>query len=185
MRNLALSLACLAFTAPAGATGGDPTAVLQDGIDRLTSFVRGGGAQNREAAMRFLDQEIAPSFDFEYMADWALGPMGRQMPPEAVSSVVQVIEGHLLSTLAQALVGYRDAQVRLSEPRLRGDKESVVRAWIIRPNAIPMSVDFRFYRGDSGWKIFDVVASGTSALVYYRGMLRRQMRMSQQTYGYR
>ncbi|MEW8429523.1 MAG: ABC transporter substrate-binding protein [Candidatus Thiodiazotropha sp.] len=29
-------------------------------------------------------------------------------------------------------------------------------------------MDFRFYRSEAGWKVFDVSANGNSAVAYYR-----------------
>ena len=40
----------------------------------------------------------------------------------------------------------------------------------------PAELDFRLYRGTDGWKVFDVVANGSSALVYYRDYFRNSMR---------
>jgi phospholipid transport system substrate-binding protein len=46
--------------------------------------------------------------------------------------------------------------------------EITVSARVTQPQGIPILMDFRFYRGDQGWKVFDVVADGSSAVLYYR-----------------
>jgi phospholipid transport system substrate-binding protein len=49
---------------------------------------------------------------------------------------------------------------------------------ILRAGAYPTRIDFRFYRGESGWKIFDVSANGSSALAFYRQYFARQANLS-------
>ncbi len=41
---------------------------------------------------------------------------------------------------------------------------------------MPSELDFRLYRGNDGWKVFDVVANGSSAVVYYRDYFRNAFR---------
>ena len=45
---------------------------------------------------------------------------------------------------------------------------------ISKQNGYPVKLEFRFYKGAQGWKIFDVVANRTSAVVYYRRYFNQQ-----------
>ena len=45
---------------------------------------------------------------------------------------------------------------------------------ILRPSSYPSKLDFRMYRSDDGWKVYDVVANGRSASAYYRMQLNRK-----------
>ena len=49
------------------------------GITKLTKFIRSGAARNPAQARTFLEAEVAPYFDFNYMALWAAGPARRTM----------------------------------------------------------------------------------------------------------
>ena len=50
-----------------------PATIVKTGINKLTAFIRNGGAQNPEQARTFLETEVAPYFDFNYMTRWAAG----------------------------------------------------------------------------------------------------------------
>jgi phospholipid transport system substrate-binding protein len=47
---------------------------------------------------------------------------------------------------------------------------------VLNPSAYPARIDFRFYRGAEGWKVYDVAANGQSAVAYYRREFRQMMR---------
>ncbi|MCB1882186.1 MAG: ABC transporter substrate-binding protein, partial [Gammaproteobacteria bacterium] len=42
--------------------------------------------------------------------------------------------------------------------------------------AYPARLDFRFYLAEDGWKVFDVAANGSSAVMHYRQQFRQMMR---------
>jgi phospholipid transport system substrate-binding protein len=45
---------------------------------------------------------------------------------------------------------------------------------ILQPGNYPSKLEFRMYRGKDGWKVYDVVANGRSAVAFYRNELNRQ-----------
>ncbi len=62
---------------PAQAPAATPAAILKEGVNKLTAYIRSGGQQNRRQAMGYLERNIAPYFDFAYMTRWAAGPQWR------------------------------------------------------------------------------------------------------------
>ena len=87
---------------PSQAETGTPAAILKEGVNKLTAFIRSGGAQNREQAMAYLEKDIAPYFDFAYMTRWSAGPAWRQMSPAQRAEMQQTIATSFLTTLAQS-----------------------------------------------------------------------------------
>ena len=75
-------------------------------------------------------------------------------------------------------------QIDFLRPRFRGPDEVEALARVLFPNgsAKRPGVLFRFHKGDKGWKIYDVAANGTSAVLYYR---RHFMRPSETVMGRR
>ena len=157
--------------APAGISA--PGIIVRTGVDKLTRFIRSGQARDRAKAMTFLETEVAPYFDFEYMTRWAAGPLWRNMPPEQRARMQSQLTDAFMTTLVQKLTSYTNQQIRYFTPRGQGSDDVSVSAWIMQPSGIPTKLDFRFYRSENGWKIFDVKAAGNSALVYYRNMFRK------------
>ena len=81
-----------------------------------------------------------------------------------------------MTTLAGKLTTYSNQPIRYFTPRGQGRDDVRVSAWIMQPNGIPTKLEFRFYKGEDGWKIFDVKAAGNSAVVYYRNQFRKLYR---------
>lgn len=149
-----------------------PAAIVKNGITKLTAFIQNGGAQDSARAMQFLETDIAPYFDFEYMTRWAAGPAWRQMSEEQRNSMQQQLTSSFMNTLVQKLTTYTNQPIRYFTPRGQGRTDVTVSAWIMQPNGIPTKLEFRFYKSKNGWKIFDVKAAGNSAVVHYRNQFR-------------
>ena len=163
---------------PAQTEAGAPATLLKEGVVKLTSFIRSGGAQNRGQVMAFLEKEIAPYFDFAYMTRWAAGPAWREMNPAQRAEMQQTIATSFLTTLATKLTTYSNQPIRYFTPRGHGKDEVTVSAWITQPAGYPTKLDFRFYKAKDGWKVFHVKADGNSAVVYYRDQFRNMYRYS-------
>lgn len=155
-----------------------PIDILREGIDKLTTFVHQGGARDRDSARAFLQNEIAPYFDFDYMAQWAAGPTYKNMDAEKRAALKDKLSGAFLATLAQRLTTYSNQEIRYFTGRGSHGSDVTVSAWIRQPHSYPLRLDFRFYQGDDGWKIFDVKAAGKSAVLYYRNQFRHLLRYS-------
>jgi phospholipid transport system substrate-binding protein len=155
-----------------------PAQVLHEGIAKLLKFMRQPQRPSQQAIAAFLQNEIAPYFDFAYMSTWVAGPMNRRMNDAQRVELAQAIEQLLLGTLANRLAGYQNQDVRFYPPRRVGENEVKVRVAILQANGYPANLDFRFYRGQGGWKVFDVTANGSSALTYYRQYFSRRMSTS-------
>ena len=159
----------------------EPGIIVKTGIEKLTRFIRSGQAQDRATAMAFLETEVAPYFDFKYMTRWAAGPAWRSMSPEQRARMQSKLTNAFMTTLVQKLTSYTNQPIRYFTPRGQGSNDVSVSAWIMQPNGIPTKLDFRFYRSEEGWKIFDVKAAGNSAVVYYRKMFRNMHRQTPPT----
>ena len=163
---------------------GAPPALLKEGIGKLTTFIKSGKAANQEQAMAYLRHEITPYFDFAYMTRWAAGPAWRRMDARQRAAMQSQLTQSFLTTLAQKLTTYSNQRIRYFTPRGRSGEEVTVSAWIMQPNGPPTKLDFRFYQGNSGWKIFDVKAGGNSAVVHYRNQFRDRLRPSRYARNY-
>jgi phospholipid transport system substrate-binding protein len=156
--------------APASADQPTPDEIVRQGIDRLKGFMDRGGTARPAEIKAFLDREISPYFDFDYMAKWAGGSLYKRMDEQQRSLFAQKLKGLFFSALARNLGTYSNTAPRIdvSRPRRRGQREVDVKARVFPERGYPVNLTFRFYRGKAGWKVFDVTANGTSAVAYYR-----------------
>ena len=166
------------------ATQPGPAEILERGLQRLLAFVGGEARPDKAAIATFLDREIAPYFDFSYMAQWAGGPLWRRMTPQQRREFEGRLQQMFLGALTQRLTRYGGQQIRVLRSRPGRNNEVTVGVAIQNPRGYPARLDFRFYRSDEGWKVFDVSANGNSALMYYRQYFRQQARRPAAPRGY-
>ena len=158
--------------------------LLRQGIGKLTGFIKSGKAVNEAQARAFLKTEVVPYFDFAYMTRWSAGPAWRRMGPEQRARMQEQLTESFLTTLVQRLTSYTNQPIRYFTPRGQSRNDVRVSAWIMQPNGRPTKLEFRFYRGKTGWKIFDVKAGGNSAVVYFRRQFRESLRYTRPTSRY-
>ncbi|HOP16983.1 MAG: ABC transporter substrate-binding protein [Chromatiaceae bacterium] len=154
----------------------NPAVELRAGVDRLLAFLGSEPKPPAQALAAFLDQEIAPFFDFDYMASSAGGRLFEQLNSEDQQALVAEIKQSFLTKMAEKLGAYDSQQVRFLPPRAGNDgKTAQVSAAVLNPGSYPARLDFRLYRSGNQWRVYDVAANGQSAIVHYRQQLMRQM----------
>ncbi len=156
----------------------NPVLVLQAGMDKLLEFLHTD--YEDEALASFLSGEIAPSFDFAYMARSAAGRYYRSMNKVQREKLRQKMEQMFLASMADKLKSYNGQDVVYLPPRFNGFDRTTISALINNPGQYPGRIDFRVHLTSDGWKIYDIVAGGQSAIAYYRGYFRQAMRNDRQ-----
>ncbi|CAK0757440.1 phospholipid transport system substrate-binding protein [Gammaproteobacteria bacterium] len=145
-----------------------PEAILQGGIAALTEQLKRGGSQ--EETLAFLGQKIARYFDFGYMARLSAGPHWNSLNDQQRHVFEERFRVMFFQSLASQVSNLGNPQIQFYPARPgSSENEITVSARVTQPQGIPILMDFRFYRNDQeGWKVFDVVADGSSAVLYYR-----------------
>jgi phospholipid transport system substrate-binding protein len=196
MRTLAALLAVL-LTATAGAQppGGagaqarapldepyhvaSPDQIIRQGVDRLAGFLIGAGGASPQAVREFVEIEIAPYFDFRYMARWAAGPLFSRLTPEQRSALQAQLRAMFLDALTRNLGSLETPLPRVDVfPARPGTSisQAHVYARVVAPQRPPLRLEFRFYWSNDGWKVYDAVANGASAAAFYRSYYTRALR---------
>ena len=154
-----------------------PAAQLRDGVNKLLGFMRREERPSDEELARFLEKEIAPFFDFAYMAQVAAGGAYRHMSEEQRTRMTERLKEQFLGTLAERLGGFEDQDVRFLASRLNPDgRTGSASIAVLNPNAYPARIDFRFYRKDGGWKVYDVAVEGVSLVINYRSSFGQEIK---------
>ncbi len=158
---------------PADPTGlSEPATVLRRGVETLTGYLDNNRGIPPERLRDFLDREIAPYFDFQRMSYWAAGSLNRYLSPMQRQRLSGLLKARFLNTMVEQLGNYRQGRLEYlplrGNPR-RGDVTLGVRVRGV--DAYPVQLEFRLYRGRAGWKVYDVLANGASAVAHYRNEL--------------
>jgi phospholipid transport system substrate-binding protein len=163
----------------------EASAFVREGMTKLLEFLGQDEQPNKLQVAAFLDKEIAPYFDFAYMARWVAGPAYVRMNPDQRKALAAKLEARFLSALAKQLATYEGQQVRFFRPRMSSRGSVSVNVGILRPGAYPAKLKFRLYRSKDGWKVYDVAANGRSVSAYYRLQLQRGASMPTNPLPYR
>ena len=153
--------------------GTEAAETLRQGVDKLLEFLGQKKMPNKLQVAAFLDATIAPYFDFEYMAQWVAGPSYARMSAKQREALTASLEARFLGTLATKLSKYEGQTVRYFRPRLGARGAVNVVVGLLRPGSYPSRLEFRMYRSKDGWKVYDVVANGRSAVAFFREESRR------------
>lgn len=156
-----------------------PVSILKAGLARLIAFAGQKERPSERQIQVFLDHEIAPYFDFAYMARWAGGRMWQRMSPDQRRAFESRLQRQFLGTLAERLTKYGGQQVRVLRARRGRTNEVIVGVAVQNPRGYPSRLQFRFYQSAEGWKVFDVSANGSSAVMHYRKHFQRLLRQGQ------
>jgi ABC-type transporter MlaC component len=157
----------------------DPRLTLQQGLQNLLALHQQiTPATDRNALMTKLEQQVLPYFDFALMANWVAAPYRNQLSPSQMQNLTRYLQALFLTALARNLgEGGTEYSFMLHEPlfNLQRPNEVMVKVQIYRGENKLTLVDFRLYHDQQRWKIFDVSAYGTSAMLYYRNLLEQQI----------
>ena len=178
-----MAAAPLTDTAPSATSAGHefsrPEQMLHATIYQLEQFVALGGSGDELAVINFLNRTVAPMFDFEGLSRWAAGPIHRELSAQQKLRLSGRIQSMFMGALARNLGSYTRPmpRIQLIPARSQYENQSHVRARVVRnKSSRPIFLDFRFYKSDDAWKIFDVAANNNSAATYYRAFIRREWR---------
>ena len=80
-----------------------PDQMIRQGVDRLVGFLMGSVDPAPEAVRSFVELEIAPHFDFAYMAQWAAGPLFHRLGPHHRAAMTTRLRHLFLDALARHL----------------------------------------------------------------------------------
>lgn len=148
----------------------DPREMLKERMKMLRDFLVEGGADEKARLYTFLEDEIAPYFDFDRMAVWVARPYYQRMTEREQVRLRERLQEMLLRGLAFELGTYKKPLPRVdfySPRRVRGNMVDVSAR--VRPVfGYPTRLTFRMYRSKDDWKIINVSRDGNSAIQHFR-----------------
>ena len=156
-----------AGTAAPGPT--DPGGIVA--LTRLADHLSPAAAVDRQAVRAFLDERLAPHFDFDAMARWTAGPFYGRFSPDEREAFAARLRALFIEALAGNLAPGPPAAARVDiypTRRLRWGDEASVLARVTSSPSAPIWMTFRFHRTPGGWKAFDAAANGFSAVSHFR-----------------
>lgn len=159
----------------------DPGYVIKATLDKIVTFSSASDKVNPEKLRGFIENEIIPHFDFDNMSHWITGRYARYMSDAEKADFQRNLRETFLSSLARHLGSFdaKNTHVKFFPARYRGTSEAFVNTDVYRPDVPTVELDFRMRLEGNEWKIIDIKANGTSAVLFYRNHFMSQLRKYQ------
>ena len=126
---------------------------------------------------RLVEGKILPLFNFQRMTSIAMGRNWRLATPEQQTALVGEFRTLLVRTYSASLTQYRDQQIQYRPLQSTNrDTEVVVKSFLRRSGAEPLSIDYAMHDTPAGWKVFDVTIAGVSLVLNYRETFAAEVR---------
>ena len=155
--------------ASAPANGGNSQAgefILKLAERAVTGLTKPGvTAEERDQRFRDLFHE---GFDVPAIARFALGRYWRMANEEERREYLKLFEELIVQTYAHRFTSYSGERLRVVTTRAASDGEHVVTTEVIRNAGAPIKVDWRVFKKDSSFKIYDIVVEGVSMSITQR-----------------
>ncbi|MCW8936082.1 MAG: ABC transporter substrate-binding protein [Gammaproteobacteria bacterium] len=147
-----------------------PADVLKRAIEQLTHYLGNREGKNVLPLEVFVENNIAPFFDFAYMTKWTAGHQARFMNPQQATAMQQKLRRLFLAGMVEKLSEYRHGHVKYLRPTGNSRTGEITLRLLAyqQGSPYPQRLNFRMYRSNQGWKVFDVSSNGQSALAFYR-----------------
>jgi phospholipid transport system substrate-binding protein len=157
---------------------GDPVTYIQNALEKLEEFSANANTASPIMLRDFIENEIIPHFSFTEMSRWITGPYAQRMSNEEKADFQQRLKEAFLKSLSKHLGSFDSIKnrVRFYPTRHRGYNEATVSVQVHRGNGYPVKLDFRMRLMGQDWKVVDIRANGTSAVLYYRQLFIADLR---------
>jgi phospholipid transport system substrate-binding protein len=119
----------------------------------------------KEAEFRKL---LRRSFDMRTIGRFALGRYWNTATPDQQREYSKLFEDMVVDVYSQRFNDYQGQSFDVSESRRDGDKDTLVKSFIVPDTGSKISVDWRVRYKDGAYKIVDVIIEGVSMSVTQR-----------------
>lgn len=155
-----------------------PNQVLSTAFDRLSAFVSSPAINNPLQATAFLETEMAPLFDFEFMANWAARPYYQRMNPQQRELFRQGMKQRFVELIIKGMGPYINPlpRVRFHSARFSGPGQADVPMEVFVQPGVSLRGYFHLRLSPNGWKIVDASMNGISGLNMFRQFLIQRVR---------
>lgn len=158
-----------------------PQELVRSTAEYVLSQVRARKAElekDSSGIFALVQERVIPHFDFRLMTRAALGRYWRQASEDQRERLTREFREMLVRTYATMLLSYSDEKVEYLPFRGKpGDKKVMVYTKVhTADGAPPVPINYRLYRKNGDWKVYDVVVDGVSLLSNYRSSFASEIR---------
>ena len=179
-RVLFALLLLFAATQPVWALNDDPTELVRQTSEQVLQEVAKNKQELTESPGKIyllVDDIVLPRFDFTRMSRLVLGKHWKRASTAEQSAFVEQFRELLVRTYATALLNYSGQEIKYLPTRMvDGASDVMVNTEVQEAGGPKIPINYRLYRTEDGWKVYDVLIDGVSLVSNYRSSFASQVR---------
>lgn len=132
---------------------------------------------NTAKAVKLVESNVLPAFDFQRMTALAVGKAWRKASADQQSSLITEFKSMMVNTYSNALTAFRNQTIEFKPVKMSAEETDVtVRTVIRQPGAKSTSIDYALEKQGASWKVYDVTVSGISLVTSFRDQFVEEVR---------
>jgi len=164
-----------AVTAPDSNQGNtsqsSPVEAIQSSIIKLNQLTS-ASIYSPQMMMSLIDKEVAPMFDFHYIAHEVLLAVNASSDEDVIAFVSNKLKINIITTLLSRLAQVNSTSVRFISARPILGGKIAVQLKVTGYSRYGLYLDLLFHQDSyDNWKIFDIVLNQDSLINYYQKMV--------------
>jgi phospholipid transport system substrate-binding protein len=170
-----LNIMMAVLLAAAGtATAAGPTETVQMAVQQVFSSQNGPAVKTLSTAERRADvRKITESlFDFSDMSERSLGSAWTQASPAQQQEFIRLFSSLIANAYLSRIEQYAGEPITYLGEKVDGDEASV-QSRVVTPKGSEVGLDYRLYRADSRWAVYDIYVEGISLVGSYKAQFNR------------
>jgi phospholipid transport system substrate-binding protein len=150
---------CSASEAPSGS---EPQAVPQALSDALLQAMKRGPALDFAARVKALEPEVSRDYDMPLMTRLVVGPPWRSMSPDEQQGLVAAFSEYSIAVYANRFKNFSGERFVVDPATAKlPSGDVIVHTKLLPHDGDPVELDYLMRSEPDGWRIIDVLLSGT------------------------
>jgi phospholipid transport system substrate-binding protein len=150
---------CSASEAPSGS---EPQAVPQALSDALLQAMKRGPALDFAARVKALEPEVSRDYDMPLMTRLVVGPPWRSMSPDEQQALVAAFSEYSIAVYANRFKNFSGERFVVDPATAKlPSGDVIVHTRLLPHDGDPVELDYLMRSEPDGWRIIDVLLSGT------------------------
>lgn len=170
-----LNIMMAVLLAAAGtATAAGPTETVQTAVQQVFSSQGAPAVKTLSTAERRADvRKITETlFDFTDMSERSLGSAWTQASPAQQQEFIRLFSTLIANAYLSRVEQYAGEPITYVSEKIDGDEASV-QSRVVTPKGSEVALDYRLYRADGRWTVYDIYVEGISLVGSYKAQFNR------------
>ena len=173
MLKIMMAMAVLLVTAGT-ATAAGPTETVKTAVQQVFASQSGPAVKTLSTAERRADiRKITDNlFDFKDMSERSLGTAWTQATPAQQQEFVRLFSTLIASAYLSRIEQFAGEPFTYVGEKIEGNEASVL-SRVVTSKGSELGLDYRLYRADGRWAVYDIYVDGISLVSSYKAQFNR------------